>query len=140
VDDGQTKEEWKGIAETNKILGLAPGTIKVDGVCVRVSSMRCHSQALTIKLKDKTLSIDKIAKIIQNGNEWVELIDNNKTETLSKLTPVAINGSLKIGVGRLKKMNIGEEYISLFTVGDQLLWGAAEPIRRMLKIIVDYHG
>lgn len=140
VENGQTKEEWKVIAETNKILGLEPETIKVDGICVRVSSMRCHSQALTIKLKDKDLSLEKISEIIKNGNEWVRFVDNNKIDTLSKLTPAAINGSLEIGVGRLKRMNIGSEYISLFTVGDQLLWGAAEPIRRMLNILVDYHG
>jgi len=140
VADGQTKEEWKGIAETNKILGLNPGTIKVDGICVRVSSMRCHSQALMIKLKDKSLSLEKITKIIKSGNEWVRFVENNKADTLSKLTPVAINGSLEIGVGRLKRMNMGEEFISIFTVGDQLLWGAAEPIRRMLNILVDYHG
>ena len=140
VDAGQTKEEWKGIAETNKILGLPEGMIKVDGICVRVSSMRCHSQALTIKLKDKNLSLEKITEILKNGNEWVRFVENNKADTLSQLTPVAINGSLEIGVGRLKRMNIGEEYISLFTVGDQLLWGAAEPIRRMLNILVAYHG
>lgn len=140
VSDGQTKEEWKGIAETNKILGLNPGTIKIDGICVRVSSMRCHSQALTIKLKDKNLNLDKIAEIIKNGNEWVRFVENNKADTLSKLTPASINGSLEIGVGRLKRMNMGEEFISLFTVGDQLLWGAAEPIRRMLNILVDYNG
>lgn len=140
LENGQTKEEWKGIAETNKILGLKEGAVKVDGICVRVSSMRCHSQALTIKLKDKSLSLEKITEIIKNGNEWVRFVDNNKADTLSKLTPVAINGSLKIGVGRLKRMNMGEEYISLFTVGDQLLWGAAEPIRRMLNILVGYHG
>lgn len=140
VNDGQTKEEWKGIAETNKILGLPPGTIKIDGICVRVSSMRCHSQALTIKLRDKNLSLDKIAEIIKNGNEWVRFVDNNKADTLSKLTPVSINGNLEIGVGRLKRMNMGDEFISIFTVGDQLLWGAAEPIRRMLNIIAQHHG
>lgn len=140
VLNGQTKEEWKGIAETNKILGLNVGTIKIDGVCVRVSSMRCHSQALTIKLKDKNISLEQISEIIKNGNEWVRFVDNNKIDTLSKLTPASINGSLEIAVGRLKRMNIGDEYISLFTVGDQLLWGAAEPIRRMLNILVEYHG
>jgi aspartate-semialdehyde dehydrogenase len=137
-DSGQTKEEWKGAVEANKILGLVPNTIKVDGVCVRVGSMRSHSQALTIKLKDKNLGLAEIEDLIKSGNEWVRFVENNKTDTLKYLTPVSVNGTLNIAVGRVRKLNLGDEYLSAFTVGDQLLWGAAEPIRRMLNILVDH--
>lgn len=140
VDDDQTKEEWKGISETNKILGLVPGTIKIDGLCVRVGSMRCHSQALTIKLTDKDLKIEEIVKLLCENNKWVKYVANSKDDTLSCLTPASISGKLDIAIGRLRRLNIGKEYITLFTVGDQLLWGAAEPLRRMLNILVDYHG
>ncbi len=140
MKNGQTREEWKGVAETNKILGLAAESIKVDGVCVRVGSMRCHSQGLTIKLRNNGLSIPELEEIIKSGNQWVKYVANNKKDTLEQLTPVAVSDTLDVAVGRLKKLNFGEEYISIFTVGDQLLWGAAEPIRRMLKILVDYHG
>ncbi len=140
VADGQTKEEWKGAAETNKILGLAPDTIKVDGICVRVGAIRCHSQALTIKLKRNDLSIAEIESVIAAANPWVKLVANNKQDTLEQLTPAAISGGLSIAVGRVKKLKFGPEYLSLFTVGDQLLWGAAEPLRRMLQILVRHHA
>lgn len=136
MENGQTKEEWKGSVETNKILGFAPDTIRVDGTCVRVGALRSHSQALTIKLKRKDLSLEQIAELIANANEWVKLVPNSKPETLAELTPAAISGSLTIAVGRLKRLKFGDDFISLFTVGDQLLWGAAEPIRRMLNILV----
>lgn len=137
LDNGQTKEEWKGGVEANKILGYAPETVKVDGVCVRVGVLRSHSQALTIKLKRNDLSLDEIEKIIAAANPWVKFVSNNKPETLKELTPASVSGTLDIAVGRLKRLNFGSEYISLFTVGDQLLWGAAEPLRRMLNILVE---
>jgi len=133
VEDGQSREEWKGFVETNKILG-SKQLIPIDGICVRVGAMRCHSQALTIKLK-KDVPINEIEEILQNANEWVDVIPNRKKETLSRLTPAAISGTLKTPVGRLRKMKMGPEYLSAFTVGDQLLWGAAEPLRRMLRIL-----
>lgn len=137
LDNGQTKEEWKGGVEANKILGYAPETVKVDGVCVRVGVLRSHSQALTIKLKRNDLSLEEIEKIIASANPWVKFVANNKPETLKELTPASVSGTLDIAVGRLKRLNFGPEYISLFTVGDQLLWGAAEPLRRMLNILVE---
>lgn len=140
MDNGQTKEEWKGAAETNKILGLNPNSIKVDGLCVRVGSMRCHSQALTVKLKDKNLKVSELEKIIASHNKWVKVVANNKPDTLKYLTPVAISGKLDIAVGRIRKLSFGEDYLTIFTVGDQLLWGAAEPIRRMLDILVEFHN
>jgi len=133
VEDGQSKEEWKGMAETNKIL-QSEKNIPIDGICVRVSSLRCHSQAYTIKLKSD-IPMDEIESAIQSNNEWVNLVPNTKEETLSKLTPAAISGSLNIPVGRLHKMNLGPDYLTAFSVGDQLLWGAAEPLRRMLNIL-----
>ena len=135
VEDGQSREEWKGIAETNKILGNA-NPIPVDGICVRVGSMRCHSQALTIKLK-KDLPIADIEALIAGGNQWVQLVPNKKADSLEKLTPAAVSGKLDIPIGRVRKMHLGPEYLSAFTCGDQLLWGAAEPLRRMLRILVD---
>lgn len=137
LENGQTKEEWKGGVEANKILGYAPETVKVDGVCVRVGVLRSHSQALTIKLKRNDLSLDEIENIIVSANPWVKFVANNKPETLKELTPASVSGTLDIAVGRLKRLNFGPEYISLFTVGDQLLWGAAEPLRRMLNILVE---
>lgn len=137
LDNGQTKEEWKGGVEANKILGYAPETVKVDGVCVRVGVLRSHSQALTVKLKRNDLSLDEIENIIASANPWVKFVANNKPETLKELTPASVSGTLDIAVGRLKRLNFGPEYISLFTVGDQLLWGAAEPLRRMLNILVE---
>ncbi|GFO70656.1 aspartate-semialdehyde dehydrogenase [Geomonas limicola] len=133
VEDGQSREEWKGYAETNKILGTA-NPIPVDGICVRVGAMRCHSQALTIKL-NKDVPIGEIEELIKNDNQWVKLVPNNKADTLAQLTPAAISGSLTVPVGRLRKMKMGPQYLSAFTCGDQLLWGAAEPLRRMLQIL-----
>jgi len=135
VEDGQSREEWKGIAETNKILGYKVLT-PIDGICVRIGSMRCHSQALTIKLK-KDLPIEEIETLISDSNQWVKLVPNKKEETLNQLTPAAVSGTLGIPVGRVRKMHMGGEYLSVFTCGDQLLWGAAEPLRRMLRIIAD---
>lgn len=138
VDKGQTKEEWKGLVETNKILGNTDeNSIPVDGQCVRIGSMRCHSQAFTIKLK-QDLPIEEIESIIADHNEWVQIVPNNKESTLEDLTPMKTSGTLTIPVGRIRKMNIGPEYLTAFTVGDQLLWGAAEPVRRMLKITLGY--
>ena len=133
VEDGQSREEWKGFVETNKILGNQQ-PIPVDGICVRVGSMRCHSQALTIKL-NRNLPIEEIEALIDNDSEWVKLVPNNKNESLSELTPTAVSGTLTIPVGRVRKMKMGPEYVSAFTCGDQLLWGAAEPLRRMLCIL-----
>ncbi|WP_319476320.1 aspartate-semialdehyde dehydrogenase [Marispirochaeta aestuarii] len=133
---GQSKEEWKGYAETNKILDLDP-KIPVDGLCVRVGAMRCHSQALTIKLT-KNAPMDEIEEIISGHNQWVELVPNNKEESMKRLAPATVSGTLKVPVGRLRKMRMGDEYLSAFTVGDQLLWGAAEPLRRMLSILKDF--
>lgn len=135
VEGGQSREEWKGYAETNKILGVAQ-PIAVDGLCVRVGAMRCHSQALTIKLK-KDLPLAEIEALIANDNQWVKLVSNNKADTLAQLTPAAISGTLTVPVGRLRKMKMGPEYLSAFTCGDQLLWGAAEPLRRMLQILLE---
>ena len=137
MDNGQTREEWKGLVETNKILGIHDNHLHIDGQCVRIGAMRCHSQAFTIKLK-KNLPIEKIEEIIASGNEWVEIVPNNKEETLQRLTPAYVSSSLKIQIGRIRKMNLGEEYITAFSVGDQLLWGAAEPIHRILNIVLDY--
>jgi aspartate-semialdehyde dehydrogenase len=137
MESGQTREEWKGSVETNKILQTTQ-PISVDGVCVRIGAMRCHSQAFTIKLI-KDVPIDEVSEIIENGNQWVKLVKNDKESTLNSLTPAAVNNTLTIPVGRLRKMLMGPEYVAAFTVGDQLLWGAAEPIRRILNIITGYH-
>ena len=134
VEDGQSREELKGFQETNKILGTE-NPIPVDGICVRVGAMRCHSQALTIKL-NKDLPIEEIENLIKNDNQWVKLIPNTKAETLAGLTPAAVSGTLTVPIGRLRKMKIGPQYVQAFTCGDQLLWGAAEPLRRMLRILV----
>ncbi|UFS68710.1 aspartate-semialdehyde dehydrogenase [Geomonas sp. RF6] len=133
VEDGQSREEWKGCAETNKILGTKE-TIPVDGICVRVGAMRCHSQALTMKL-NKDLPIEEIEELIKNDNQWVKFVPNTKAETLEHLTPAAIAGTLTVPVGRVRKMKMGPQYLSAFTCGDQLLWGAAEPLRRMLRVL-----
>jgi len=133
VDEGQTKEEWKGYVETNKILQNDP-LVPIDGICVRIGAMRSHSQALTIKLT-KDIPVEEIMEILRNDNEWVDVVDNNKEETLARLTPAAISGTLTVPVGRIRKMKMGGEYLSAFTVGDQLLWGAAEPLRRMLRLL-----
>lgn len=135
VADGQSKEEWKGIAETNKILGnSADRIIPIDGLCVRIGAMRCHSQGLTIKLK-RDVSVEEIERIIADHNEWVRVIPNDRQISSRELTPVKVSGTLTVPIGRIHKMNIGPEYLTAFTVGDQLLWGAAEPVRRALKII-----
>lgn len=140
VEDGQSREEWKGIAETNKILDRTDDTIiPIDGLCVRVGAMRCHSQALTIKLK-KDISVSEVEKILQGHNQWVKVIPNKREITSSDLTPVKVSGTLTVPIGRIRKMNIGEQYLTAFTVGDQLLWGAAEPVRRMLLILLEQHG
>jgi aspartate-semialdehyde dehydrogenase len=136
VGGGQTKEEWKAFAETNKILGANP-PVPVDGLCVRVGSMRCHSQGLTIKLR-KDLPVEELTRIIAGSNEWVRIVPNTKEDTLKYLSPAAVAGTLEIPVGRIHKMNLGPEFLTLFTVGDQLLWGAAEPVRRMLKIALEF--
>ncbi|MCC3268229.1 aspartate-semialdehyde dehydrogenase [Arthrobacter gengyunqii] len=134
LGNGQSKEEWKAGAETNKILGLdADGRIPFDGLCVRIGAMRSHSQALTLKLTED-LSVAEIERIIDADNEWAKVVPNTKEATMAQLTPVAVSGTLDIPVGRIRKLEMGPEYISAFTIGDQLLWGAAEPLRRMLKI------
>ncbi len=134
LDNGQSREEWKGQAETNKLLGNS-AIIPVDGTCVRIGAMRCHSQALTIKL-NKNASMHEIEQVIQSSNDWVKLVPNDRDLSLRDLTPTSVTGTLTVPVGRLRKMNMGEQYLNAFTVGDQLLWGAAEPLRRMLAIIV----
>lgn len=142
LGDGLSKEEWKAGAETNKILGRGEGfshggkPIPVDGLCIRIGAMRCHSQALTIKLK-KDVPLDEINDIIASTNQWVKLVPNEREASMRDLTPAAVTGSLTIPVGRLRKLQMGGEYLSAFTVGDQLLWGAAEPLRRMLRIVLD---
>jgi aspartate-semialdehyde dehydrogenase len=136
MESGQTREEWKGQVETNKILN-SKAPIPVDGLCVRVGAMRCHSQGLTIKLT-RDIPLDEVSEIIQKGNPWVTLVPNDKEFTLKYLTPAAVNGTLTVPVGRLRKMLLGPEYVAAFTVGDQLLWGAAEPIRRILNIIKEH--
>lgn len=135
LENGQSKEEWKGQAEVNKILGNVQ-PIPVDGLCVRIGAMRCHSLALTIKLK-RDLPLADIETIIRDGNQWVKWVPNERAVTVKELTPASITGGLEIGVGRVRKLNQGPEYISAFVIGDQLLWGAAEPLRRMLRIILD---
>jgi aspartate-semialdehyde dehydrogenase len=130
---GQTREEWKGMAETNKILGLAP-PVPVDGICVRVGTMRCHSQALCIKLV-RDVPLGEIEQMLAASNPWVRVIPNNRDSTLHCLTPSAVSGTLNVPVGRLHKLNMGPKFLGAFTVGDQLLWGAAEPLRRMLRIL-----
>jgi len=136
LGNGQSKEEWKGKAETNKILGRDANPIPIDGLCVRVGAMRCHSQAFTIKLK-RNLPLNEIEAMLASANDWVKVIPNQREVTMRELTPTAVNGTLSVPVGRLRKMDMGNEYLSAFTVGDQLLWGAAEPLRRMLRILLD---
>ncbi|QJC29627.1 aspartate-semialdehyde dehydrogenase [Enterobacteriaceae endosymbiont of Plateumaris pusilla] len=136
VNDGQTKEEWKGQFETNKILNTK-NIIPIDGICVRIGTLRSHSQSFTIKLKQQ-LSLDNIQNIIKSHNKWVKVIPNDMNNTINNLTPVAVSGKLDIPIGRIKKLNIDKNCFSAFSVGDQLLWGAAEPLRRMLKLLLDY--
>ena len=136
LGNGQSREEWKGQAETNKILGRSERPIPVDGICVRVGAMRCHSQALTVKLK-RDVPLDEIEGMLADANEWAKVVPNRREESLAELTPAAVSGKLSVPVGRLRKMPMGGEYLAAFTVGDQLLWGAAEPLRRMLHILLD---
>ena len=135
VEDGQSREEWKGFAETNKILGTT-SPIPVDGICVRVGAMRCHSQALTFKLK-KDVPLADVEQLIANDNAWVKVVPNTREATIRNLTPVAVTGTLGIPVGRIRKLAMGPEYLGAFTIGDQLLWGAAEPLRRMLRVLLE---
>jgi aspartate-semialdehyde dehydrogenase len=135
LGNGMSKEEWKGMAETNKILGQSPA-IPVDGFCVRVGAMRCHSQALTFKLK-RDVPLADIEAMIAADNEWVKVVPNTREATIHELTPVAVTGTMTIPVGRLRKLAMGPEYLGAFTIGDQLLWGAAEPLRRMLRILLE---
>ena len=134
--NGQSREEWKSQAETNKILNREGHPVPLDGLCVRVGSMRCHSQALTIKLTE-AVPMDEIESMLSEANPWAQVIPNDKESSMKHLTPAAVTGGLNVPVGRLRKMNMGDQYLSAFTVGDQLLWGAAEPLRRMLRILVD---
>ena len=140
LGDGMSKEEWKGMAETNKILGQGPGfassAVPVDGFCVRVGAMRCHSQALTFKLK-RDVPVADLEAMIAADNAWVKVVPNKREETLRDLTPVAVTGTMTIPVGRIRKLAMGPEYVGAFTIGDQLLWGAAEPLRRMLRILLE---
>ena len=136
LGNGQSREEWKPHAESNKILGREASPVAIDGLCVRVGAMRCHSQALTLKLK-RDLPLAEIESILASANPWVRVVPNRREETLKALTPVAVTGTLEVPIGRLRKLRMGGEYLSAFTVGDQLLWGAAEPLRRMLGILIE---
>ena len=136
LGNGQSREEWKGMAESNKILGRAANPVPVDGICVRVGALRCHSQAFTIKLSED-LPLEEIEQLLAAANEWVKIVPNERAATLKELTPAAVTGTLAIAVGRLRKLPMGDHYLAAFTVGDQLLWGAAEPLRRMLRILLE---
>ena len=145
LDNGQSREEWKAGVESNKIMdasyesdqidSLTP--VPIDGLCVRIGSMRCHSQALTIKLTED-IPLDAIENMLADANDWVEVIANNKNDSMRELTPAAVSGTLSVPIGRLRKLAMGPQYLSAFTVGDQLLWGAAEPLRRTLRILLNY--
>ena len=135
MENGQTREEWKGFVETNKILGRSDNPIPIDGQCIRIGAMRCHSQAFTIKLK-KDIPLDEINAALAANNDWVRVIPNTKEDSIKDLTPAAVTGTLNVPVGRIRKMNIGDNFLTAFSVGDQLLWGAAEPLRRILNIIL----
>jgi len=140
LGNGVSREEWKGMAETNKILGQGDGfgtpAVPVDGFCVRIGAMRCHSQALTFKLK-RDVPVADVEALIAAGNEWVKVVPNTREATMQQLTPVAVTGTLSIPVGRIRKLAMGAHYVGAFTIGDQLLWGAAEPLRRMLRLVLD---
>jgi aspartate-semialdehyde dehydrogenase len=138
LESGQSKEEWKAQVEANKIMGRSDKPIPIDGLCVRVGAMRCHSQALTIKMT-KDVPLDEIHGLIAAHNQWVKVVPNDREITMRELTPAAVTGTLTVPVGRMRKLNMGPQYLTAFTVGDQLLWGAAEPLRRMLRILLD-HG
>jgi len=135
LGNGQSREEWKAEAEGNKILGRSSNRVPIDGICVRIGSMRCHSQALTVKLR-RDIPLSDVEGLLTSANEWVKVVPNEKNASLRDLTPTAVSGTLTVPVGRLKKLSMGGEYLQAFTVGDQLLWGAAEPLRRMLRIIL----
>jgi aspartate-semialdehyde dehydrogenase len=135
LGNGQSREEWKGGAELNRMLGRSHDPIPVESLCIRIGAMRCHSQAVTLKLT-RDLPLDKIEELIARGNEWVRLVPNTREASLRELSPATVSGRLEIPVGRVRKAAMGGEYLSLFTVGDQLLWGAAEPLRRMLRILL----
>ena len=136
LGNGQSREEWKAQVEANKILGRNGNAIPMDGVCVRVGAMRCHSQALTIKLR-RPVPLDEIEGMLADAHDWVKVVPNRREESLAELTPAAVTGKLTVPVGRLRKLPMGDDYLTAFTVGDQLLWGAAEPLRRMLRILLD---
>jgi aspartate-semialdehyde dehydrogenase len=136
MGDGQSREEWKGQAEGNKILGRAANPIPIDGICVRIGAMRCHSQAVTIKLT-RDAPLDEIAGMLAAANPWARVIPNERDASIRELSPAAVTGSLHVPVGRLRKLSMGPHYLAAFTVGDQLLWGAAEPLRRMLRILLE---
>ena len=136
LGNGQSREEWKAQAEANKILGRNGNAIPMDGICVRVGAMRCHSQAMTIKLR-RPVPLDEIEGMLADAHDWVKVVPNRREESLAELTPAAVTGKLSVPVGRLRKLPMGEDYLAAFTVGDQLLWGAAEPLRRMVRILLD---
>ncbi|MBZ0131389.1 MAG: aspartate-semialdehyde dehydrogenase [Rhodocyclaceae bacterium] len=136
LENGQSREEWKGQAETNKILGREPNPVPIDGICVRIGAMRCHSQALTLKLR-QDVPLDEIESMIAESSAWVKVVPNRRDSSMRELTPSAVTGTLAVPVGRLRKLNMGSHYLGAFTCGDQLLWGAAEPLRRMLRILLE---
>jgi aspartate-semialdehyde dehydrogenase len=136
LENGQSREEWKGQAETNKILGRENNPVPIDGICVRIGAMRCHSQALTVKMT-RDVPLGEITDMIARHNAWVKVVPNQREITMKELTPAAITGTLTVPVGRIRKMNMGPQYLAAFTCGDQLLWGAAEPLRRMLRILAE---
>jgi len=136
LGNGQSREEWKAHAEGNKILGRSSHPIPIDGMCIRIGSMRCHSQALTVKLR-RDVPLGEIERMLTTANDWVTVVPNEKEASLRDLTPTAVSGTLNVPVGRLKKLSMGGDYLQAFTVGDQLLWGAAEPLRRMLRILLE---
>ncbi|SAK51084.1 aspartate-semialdehyde dehydrogenase [Caballeronia catudaia] len=138
LGNGVSREEWKGEVETNKILGLPPGSIRVDGLCVRIAALQSHSASITLKLKED-IGQDAMEKLIREAHDWVDLVPNNKADSIGRLSPAAVSGSLRVAVGRLRPMSVGEGVYSVLTTGDQLLWGAAEPLRRALNIVVDRH-
>ncbi|UCF76047.1 MAG: aspartate-semialdehyde dehydrogenase, partial [Betaproteobacteria bacterium] len=139
LGNGQSREEWKAMAEANKILGRMADPMPVDGICVRVGAMRCHSQALTIKLT-RDVGLDEVEQLLASAHPWVRVIPNRREPTLEELTPAAVTGTLLVPIGRLRKLPMGAQYLAAFTVGDQLLWGAAEPLRRMLRILLEADG
>jgi len=136
LKSGQSKEEWKAQVETNKILGRSERPVPIDGTCVRIGSMRCHSQALTVKLK-RNIPLDEIHDMLEQANEWSRVVPNDRDITIKELTPARVAGTLDVPVGRLRKLSMGDDYLNAFTVGDQLLWGAAEPLRRMLRLLIE---